>query len=81
MYWIFLAYVPNAIGSYTHDLYEAEAAQVEDRMEDVQQLMFQLGEKTSDPIADNRASSGKVRTVIDSISSTRDHGYRCCDTR
>lgn len=47
----FLAYVPNAIGSYTHDLYEAEAAQVEDRMEDVQQLMFQLGEKTSDPIA------------------------------
>lgn len=41
----FLAYVPNAIGSYTHDLYEAEAAQVEDRMEDVQQLMFQLGEK------------------------------------
>ena len=47
----FLAYVPNAIGSYTHDLYEAEAAQVEDRMEDVQQLMFQLGEKTSAPIA------------------------------
>lgn len=47
----FLAYIPNAIGSYTHDLYEAEAAQVEDRMEDVQQLMFQLGEKTSDPIA------------------------------
>lgn len=36
----FLSYIPNAIGSYTHDLYEAEAAQVEDRMQDVQQLMY-----------------------------------------
>ena len=26
----FLAYIPNAIGSYTHDLYEAEATQISD---------------------------------------------------
>ena len=34
-----LAYIPNAIGSYTHDLYEAEAAQVQDRLADLTQLI------------------------------------------
>ena len=27
----FLSYIPNSIGSYTHDLYEAEATQIEDK--------------------------------------------------
>lgn len=31
---------PNAIGSYTHDLYQAEAAQIGDKFEEVQQLIF-----------------------------------------
>ncbi len=35
----FLSYIPNCIGSYTHDLYEAEASQISDRFEEVQQLM------------------------------------------
>ncbi|MBQ6177872.1 MAG: hypothetical protein IJK29_11785, partial [Bacteroidales bacterium] len=35
----FLAYIPNAIGSYTHDLYQAEAAQIGDRFEEVQGLL------------------------------------------
>jgi len=35
----FLAYIPNCIGSYTHDLYEAEASQIADRFEEVQQLI------------------------------------------
>lgn len=60
----FLAYVPNAIGSYTHDLYEAEAAQVEDKMQDVQQLMFQLGEKTSDPIATIAQARDKLSQLL-----------------
>lgn len=60
----FLAYIPNAIGSYTHDLYEAEAAQVEDRMEDVQQLMFQLGERTSDPIATVQAAKNGLASLL-----------------
>lgn len=47
----YLAYVPNAIGSYTHDLYEAEAVQVEGRMKDVQMLMYQLREDSSDPMS------------------------------
>ena len=35
----FLSYIPNCIGSYTHDLYEAEAAQISDRFEEVQELI------------------------------------------
>lgn len=60
----FLSNVPNAIGSYTHDLYENEAAQVEDRMKDVQQLMFQLGEETSDPISTIKAASNAVSALL-----------------
>ena len=33
------SYIPNCIGSYTHDLYEAEASQISDRFEEVQQLI------------------------------------------
>ena len=36
----FLSYIPNAIGSYTHDLYQAEAMQINDKFEEVQQLIF-----------------------------------------
>lgn len=36
----FLSYIPNCIGSYTHDLYEAEAAQISDKFEEVQQLIY-----------------------------------------
>ena len=43
-----LAYVPNAIGSYTHDLYEAEAAQVEDRFNDVKRLLYQRKDLTTE---------------------------------
>ncbi len=60
----FLSYVPNAIGSYTHDLYENEAAQVEDRMQDVQQLMYQLGEESSDPISTIKAASNAVSALL-----------------
>lgn len=37
----FLSYIPNSIGSYTHDLYEAEATQIEDKFTEVQQLIYQ----------------------------------------
>ena len=60
----FLSYIPNAIGSYTHDLYEAEAAQVEDRIQDVQQLMYQLGDEASDPISTIKAASNAVSTLL-----------------
>ena len=35
----FLAYIPNCIGSYTHDLYSAEALIIEDKFEEVQELI------------------------------------------
>ena len=35
----FLSYIPNCIGSYTHDLYEAEASQIADKFEEVQELI------------------------------------------
>ena len=60
----FLSYIPNAIGSYTHDLYEAEAAQVEDRIADVQQLMYQLGDEASDPMSTIKAASNAVSTLL-----------------
>ena len=34
-----LAYIPNCIGSYTHDLYEAEAMQVQEKFEDLKPLI------------------------------------------
>lgn len=36
----FLSYIPNSIGSYTHELYSAEAAQIEDKFKEVQELVF-----------------------------------------
>ena len=35
----FLSYIPNCIGSYTHDLYEAEASQIAYKFEEVQELI------------------------------------------
>ena len=36
----FLSYIPNCIGSYTHDLYEAEATIIEDKFEEIQELIY-----------------------------------------
>ncbi len=36
----FLSYIPNSVGSYTHDLYEAEATQIEDKFKEVQELVY-----------------------------------------
>lgn len=38
--------------------------EVEDRMKDVQQLMFQLGEETSDPISTIKAASNAVSALL-----------------
>ena len=36
----FLSYIPNCIGSYTHDLYEAESMIIEDKFEEIQELIY-----------------------------------------
>ena len=43
-----LAYIPNCIGSYTHDLYEAEATQVSEKYNELMPLI-----KKRDTIADS----------------------------
>ena len=36
----YLSYIPNSIGSYTHDQTEAEATQISDKFEEVQELLY-----------------------------------------
>ena len=43
-----LSYIPNCIGSYTHDLYEAEAAQVQQRYADLMPLIQQRDSLTKE---------------------------------
>lgn len=45
-----LAYIPNCIGSYTHDLYEAEATQVSDKYNELMPLI-QKRDKLCDSIS------------------------------
>lgn len=65
-----LAYVPNCIGSYTHDLYEAEAAQVQDRFEDVQQLLYARDTLYQTPAANNEAAKAAVENSQTSEAAT-----------
>lgn len=37
----FLSYIPNCLGSYTHDLYEAEASQIGDKFEQIQEKIYE----------------------------------------
>ena len=54
-----LAYIPNCIGSYTHDLYEAEAEQVSSKYNDLMPLMKKRDEKV-----DSIAPSAKVMADV-----------------
>ena len=47
-----LAYVPNCIGSYTHDLYEIEAAQVQERLDDMRPLILKRDTMLTNRMAD-----------------------------
>lgn len=61
-----LAYIPNCIGSYTHDLYEAEAVQVQEKMYGsdgkggLMELVKQRDEKASEAISDPNAAEKMV---------------------
>ena len=56
-----LAYIPNCIGSYTHDLYEAEAAQVQDKYEQLMPLIVQRDSLT-------RKAQGEINAAANSVS-------------
>lgn len=57
-----LAYIPNCIGSYTHDLYEAEAEQVSSKYNELTPLLAKR-----DSLYDNKAPEAQV--VADEIKS------------
>ena len=63
----FLSYIPNAIGSYTHDLYQAEATQLEDKFEQVQELIH-----TRDTIYTNLQAKADVAHVGTSDPSLKE---------
>ena len=54
-----LAYIPNCIGSYTHDLYEAEAEQVSSKYNELVPLLKERDEKV-----DSIAPEGKITADI-----------------
>ena len=56
-----LAYIPNCIGSYTHDLYESEAAQVQDKYEQLLPLIVQRDSLT-------RKAQGEINAAANSVS-------------
>lgn len=55
-----LSYIPNCIGSYTHDLYEIEAAQVQQKFSDLQEPLAKRQE-----LVDSVMASGK--TIVDGL--------------
>ena len=56
-----LAYIPNCIGSYTHDLYEAEATQVSEKYNELMPLL-----KKRDEMYDKASEVEAAETVISS---------------
>ncbi len=70
-----LAYIPNCIGSYTHDLYEAEAMQVQEKFEDLKPLIAKRDTTFFDANGDLKAafkninSEGTQTTVGDAVNA------------
>jgi len=61
-----LAYIPNCIGSYTHDLYEIEAAQVQERLNKMRPLIQQRDTMLTNRMADFKtANEGISKTAAD----------------
>ena len=90
----FLSYIPNCVGSYTHDLYEAEASQISDKFEKVQELIYVRDTMytalqaqadvahtgTSDP---NLIEATMEQTGVDEVTNMRNIGiflHQCVQT-
>jgi len=70
-----LAFIPNCIGSYTHDLYEAEAIQVNDKYKELMPLIRArdsiAGDITSNTeLADDETTKSGSNELIASTSGT-----------
>lgn len=71
-----LAYIPNCIGSYTHDLYEAEATQVSEKYNELMPLLQKrdtMYQKVSEvEAAENYISQGESMDVLSFESDTEE---------
>ena len=71
-----LAYIPNCIGSYTHDLYEAEAVNVQDKFREMQPLLqkrdtlIQQMKARADILDERMGDSESATAIIDPESVT-----------
>lgn len=67
-----LAYIPNCIGSYTHDLYEAEAVQVSEKYNELMPLLQKRDTMYQKAAAEVEGSSDMVKKEgsVDLISKT-----------
>lgn len=71
-----LAYIPNCIGSYTHDLYEAEATQVSDKYNELMPLI-QKRDKLCDSISSPiKSAAGELQNVQTSDVQTETTGTK-----
>lgn len=71
-----LAYIPNCIGSYTHDLYEAEATQVSDKYNELMPLI-QKRDKLCDSISSPiKSAAGELQNVQTSDVQTEVTGTK-----
>ncbi|MDY3936647.1 MAG: hypothetical protein SOZ07_08385 [Prevotella sp.] len=71
-----LAYIPNCIGSYTHDLYEAEATQVSEKYNELMPLLQKrdtMYQKVSEvEAAENYISQGESMDALSFESGTEE---------
>lgn len=70
-----LAYIPNCIGSYTHDLYEAEAVQVSDKYNELLPLIHKRDsvcggvKENLDAASKNIENSQSKETLAESVGT------------
>ena len=66
-----LAYIPNCIGSYTHDLYEIEALQVEEKYRELTPLLAQRDSLQADYEAQFKTSDEHINSAGQQMSDTQ----------
>lgn len=60
----FLAYIPNCIGSYTHDLYEAEAQQVSQKYNELAPLLKKRDQAYQELVAKVKPASEAINSEV-----------------
>ena len=65
-----LAYVPNCIGSYTHDLYEIEAAQVQERLDAMRPLILKRDTMLTNRMAEYKTANEGISNTGSSVTAT-----------